>query len=56
MTFSEIPHHNLPTIKHNSRDAIFRVRHSTLTHKQLHYSLHLKGFGVEQIALHGGVP
>ena len=56
MTFSEIPHHILPTIKHNSRDAIFRVRHRTLIHWQLHYLLHLKGFGVEQIALHRGVP
>lgn len=56
MTFSEIPHHNLPTINHNGRDAIFRVRHSTLTRRQLHYFLHLKGFGVKQIALHGGVP
>lgn len=56
MTFSEIPHHNLPTIKHNSRDAILRVHHSTLTHRQLHHFLHLKGFGIEQIALHRGVP
>ena len=56
MTFSEIPHHNLPTIKHNSRDAIFRARHRLLIHKQLHHLLHLKGFGVEQIALHRGVP
>lgn len=56
MTFSEIPHHNLPTIKHNSRDAILRVRHRTLIHKQLHNLLHLKCFGVEQIALHRGVP
>ena len=56
MTFSEIPHHNFPTIKHNSRDAIHRVRYRTLIHWQLHYLLHLKGFGVEQIALHGGVP
>lgn len=56
MTFSEIPHHNLPTIKHNSRDAIFCVRHRILIHKQLHHLLHLKDFGVKQIALHGGVP
>lgn len=56
MTFSEIPHHNLPSIEHNSRHAEHNTHYTTLTHNDLHHFFHLESFGVEQVAFHGGVP